>query len=71
MSCRIYLDHAATTEILPQVKEAMEPYLMEEFGNASTAYGMGQETRNAIEQARERIAGIMDAQPEEIYFTSG
>ncbi len=71
MSCRIYLDHAATTEMLPQVKEAMEPYLLEEFGNASTAYGMGQEAKTAIEHARERIAEIMDAEPEEIYFTSG
>ena len=71
MSCRIYMDHAATTEMLPQVKDAMEPYLMEEYGNASTAYGMGQEVKRAIEDAREKIAKIMDAQPEEIYFTSG
>lgn len=71
MSCRIYMDHAATTEMLPQVKKAMEPYLLEEFGNASTAYGMGQEARKAIEDSRKRIAEIMGAQPEEIYFTSG
>lgn len=71
MSCRIYMDHAATTEMLPQVKEAMEPYLLEEFGNASTAYGMGQEAKKAIEDSRKRIAEIMGAQPEEIYFTSG
>lgn len=65
------MDHAATTEMLPQVKEAMEPYLLEEFGNASTAYGMGQEAKKAIEDSRKRIAEIMGAQPEEIYFTSG
>lgn len=71
MSCNIYMDHAATTEMLPQVRAAMEPYLMEEFANASTAYGMGAKSRKAIEQAREDIAGVMDAMPEEIYFTSG
>ena len=38
MSCKIYMDHAATTEMLPQVRKAMEPYLMEEYGNASTSY---------------------------------
>lgn len=67
----IYLDHAATTEMLPEVKAAMEPYLMEEFGNASTAYDMGQKSRKAIEDARKCIADIMEASPEEIYFTSG
>ena len=41
MSCRIYMDHAATTEMLPEVREAMEPYLREEYGNASTSYEMG------------------------------
>lgn len=71
MSCNIYMDHAATTEMLPQVRAAMEPYLMEEFANASTAYEMGARSRKAIEQARADIAGIMDAMPEEIYFTSG
>lgn len=38
MSCKIYMDHAGTTEMLPQVRKAMEPYLMEEYGNASTSY---------------------------------
>lgn len=67
----IYMDHAATTEMLPEVRAAMEPYLMEEFGNASTAYDMGQRSRRAIEDARKSIADIMEAAPEEIYFTSG
>lgn len=71
MSCKIYMDHAATTEMLPQVRDAMEPYLMEEFANASTAYDMGAKSRKAIERARADIAGVIDALPEEIYFTSG
>ena len=56
MSCKIYMDHAATTEMLPQVRKAMEPYLMEEYGNASTSYEMGRRTREALEGAREQIA---------------
>lgn len=71
MSCKVYMDHAATTEMLPQVRSAMEPYLAEEYGNASTAYEMGQKNREVIEEARKRIARIIDAQPEEIFFTSG
>lgn len=67
----IYMDHAATTEMLPEVKSAMEPYLMEEFGNASTAYDMGQRSRAVIERARKSIADILEVGPEEIYFTSG
>lgn len=67
----IYMDHAATTEMLPEVKSAMEPYLMEEFGNASTAYDMGQKSRAVIERARKSIADILEVGPEEIYFTSG
>lgn len=71
MSCKIYMDHAATTELLPQVKKAMEPYLMDEYGNASTTYDMGKKTRQVVEEAREKIAWILDAYPEEIFFTSG
>ena len=71
MSCRIYMDHAATTEMLPEVREAMEPYLREEYGNASTSYDMGVRMHDAIEEAREKIAWVIDAQPEEIFFTSG
>ena len=70
MSCRIYMDHAATTEMLPEVREAMEPYLREEYGNASTSYEMGVRMHDAIEEAREKIAWVIDAQPEEIFFTS-
>ena len=71
MSCRIYMDHAATTEMLPEVREAMEPYLREEYVNASTSYDMGVRMHDAIEEAREKIAWVIDAQPEEIFFTSG
>lgn len=65
------MDHAATTEMLPEVREAMEPYLREEYGNASTFYDMGVRMHDAIEEAREKIAWVIDAQPEEIFFTSG
>lgn len=65
------MDHAATTEMLPEVREAMEPYLREEYGNASTSYEMGVRMHDAIEEAREKIAWMIDAQPEEIFFTSG
>ena len=67
MSCRIYMDHAATTEMLPEVREAMGPYLREEYGNASTSYEM----HDVLEDARAKIARVIDAQPEEIFFTSG
>lgn len=65
------MDHAATTEMLPEVREAMEPYLREGYGNASTSYDMGVRMHDAIEEAREKIAWVIDAQPEEIFFTSG
>ena len=68
MSCKIYMDHAATTEMLPQVRKAMEPYLMEEYGNASTSYEMGRRTREALEGAREQIAMLIKAKPEEIFL---
>jgi cysteine desulfurase len=71
MSCRIYMDHAATTEMLPEVREAMEPYLREEYGNASTSYEMGVRMHDVLEGARAKIARVIDAQPEEIFFTSG
>lgn len=65
------MDHAATTDMLPQVRKAIDPYLMDEYGNASTAYGMGQRAQKAMEDAREKIAYRLDAHPEEIFFTSG
>ncbi len=67
----IYLDHAATTPLYPLVLEAMMPFLAERFGSASTLYSLGREARDAVETARAQVAELINAQPEEIYFTSG
>jgi cysteine desulfurase len=66
----IYLDNAATTQMKTEVKDAMEPYLEENFGNASTVYSYGETAKEALEESRRRIAMTIDAAPEEIYFTS-
>ncbi len=71
MNKKIYLDHAATTEMLPEVTYAMEPYFIKKFGNASTTYELGEESRRAIELAREEISASIHAKPNEIFFTSG
>lgn len=71
MNNQIYLDHAATTEILPEVAYAMEPYLIKKYGNASATYELGAEAKRAITHARETIAASIHAKPNEIYFTSG
>lgn len=71
MNNRIYLDHAATTDMLPEVSYAMEPYFIKKYGNASTTYELGREARTAVEQAREQIAVCIGAKPVEILFTSG
>lgn len=71
MNKRIYMDHAATTDMLPEVVYAMEPYFVKKYGNASTTYELGKDARNAIERAREEIADVIHAKPEEIFFTSG
>jgi len=69
---RIYFDHNATTPIHPEVLEAMLPYLKENFGNPSSVHRFGQETRKAIEKAREIVAKFLNAsKAEEIVFTSG
>jgi cysteine desulfurase len=68
---RIYFDNAATTALDPQVLEVMMPYLTEKFGNPSSIYSYGRETRMAIEQARKSVAKILNAHPAEIFFTSG
>ncbi len=68
---RIYLDNAATTAIDPLVLEEMMPFLTEKFGNPSSIYSYGRETRMAIEQARKSVAKILNAHPAEIFFTSG
>lgn len=68
----IYLDNSATTHILPEVFEAMKPYLMEEYGNPSSKYyGLAVDAKMAVEQSREAIARLIHAKPEEIVFTCG
>ncbi len=67
----IYLDNSATTRLDEEVIKEMMPYLTEEYGNASSIYKLGRNTRNAVETAREKIAKAINAEPEEIYFTSG
>ncbi len=68
---RIYFDNAATTSLDPLILEAMMPYLTEKFGNPSSIYSYGRETKMAIEQARKTVAKILNAHPAEIFFTSG
>lgn len=68
---RIYLDHAATTRTAPEVVEAMLPYFTEHYGNASSVYSMGEESKQAVTKARDIIGGALGAKPEEIYFTAG
>ena len=71
MKGTIYLDHAATTQIAPEVLEAMQPFLFGKYGNASTLYDLGKFSKTAVENARKQVAGVIEASPEEIYFTSG
>jgi cysteine desulfurase len=68
---RIYFDNAATTPLDPVVLETMMPYLTEKFGNPSSIYSYGRESRMAIEQARKTVAQLLHAHPAEIFFTSG
>lgn len=67
----IYFDHAATTPVRPEVLTAMLPFFSEKFGNASSVYKLAQESKSAIDAARAKVATILGAQPNEIYFTSG
>jgi cysteine desulfurase len=67
---RIYLDHNATTPLLPEVKEAMLPYLGGHFGNPNSIHWAGREAKKAIEEAREKIADAINVSPDEIIFTS-
>ena len=68
---KIYFDNAATTSLDPDVLDAMMPYLTEKFGNPSSIYSYGRETKIAIEQARKSVATILNAHPAEMFFTSG
>jgi len=67
---KVYLDHIASTPVHPQVVDAMLPYLRDNFGNPQSLHSIGQEAQLAIQEAREKVAGLINAHPEEIYFTS-
>jgi cysteine desulfurase len=68
---RVYLDNNATTPLLPEVLEAMQPYFLGQFGNASSIHQQGQQARSAVEHARENVAELIGAREAEIVFTSG
>lgn len=67
----IYFDNAATTKLDEDVLEVMLPYLKENYGNASSIYKLGRESKKAIEDSREKIANVLNCDPDEIYFTAG
>jgi cysteine desulfurase len=66
----IYLDHNATTPVLPEVFEAMRPYFCEEWGNPSSSYRFGSKNKTVVESAREQVANLIGSQPGEVLFTS-
>src|SRR5215469_10366224 len=68
---RVYLDNNATSPLLPEVFEAMKPYFLEKFGNASSIHQQGQQARSAVERAREQVSELVNCRPAEIVFTSG
>ena len=68
---RIYLDHNATTPLAPEVFEAMKPYWLEDYGNASSIHWYGQRAKAAVEAARVEVARLINADPSEVVFTSG
>lgn len=68
---QVYLDHNATTPVLPDVLDAMLPYYKENFGNASSIHSFGRQVREAVEESRQKVASLIGAQASEIVFTSG
>jgi cysteine desulfurase len=68
---RVYLDNNATTPVLPEVFEAMKPFYLERFGNASSIHQYGQHARAAVEKARASVAALFNCRPAEVVFTSG
>jgi cysteine desulfurase len=71
MERKVYLDHNATTPVHPEVLEAMLPFYKEKFGNASSIHSFGREAKVALDESREKVAKFLNADPLEIYFTSG
>jgi cysteine desulfurase len=67
----VYLDHAATTPLRPEVLEAMQPYLTEHWGNPSSIHASGRQARRGLDESRETVAQLLGAKPREIVFTSG
>lgn len=67
----IYLDHAATAPLRPEVAQAMAPFMATRFGNSSGSHHVARDARRALEDARERVANVVGASPGEIVFTSG
>lgn len=67
----IYLDNAATTALKPEVFEAMKPYFLENYSNPNSIYTFAQQSKKAVDESRETIAGLIGAKPNEIYFTAG
>ena len=67
----MYLDNSATTQVSQEVFEEMKPYFVDVYGNPSTLYKIGRESKKALDLARQRVADAINAKPEEIYFTSG
>ena len=68
---QVYLDYSATTPVKQEVVDEMIPYFTEKFGNASAIYSTGAEAKDALENARARVAALINAEPREIVFTSG
>ncbi len=68
---RIYLDHSATTAVLPEVHDAMVPYFLEKYGNPSSIHSFGREAKIGLEDARKKVAQVINADPTEIVLTSG
>ena len=68
---KVYMDHAATTPMDKEVFEAMKPYFLEKYGNASSLHSFGMEAKEALEKSRERVANLIGASIDEIIFTGG
>jgi cysteine desulfurase len=68
---RVYFDNNATTPLAPEVFELMRPYMLEDYGNASSIHWFGQRAKAGVEKAREQVARLLNARSSEIVFTSG